>query len=75
MVETSSVSLTGGIAKVRHLVQLKKTRNSLRKFQAVRHCQPGLKTAQNLSLLTLVAFVCEVGTEKRGLQFTTGVAQ
>jgi hypothetical protein len=68
-------SLTGGIAKVQHLVQLKKRRNSLRKFQAARHCLPGLKTALSLLLLILVASVCEVGTEKRRLQFSTGVAQ
>jgi len=75
MAETSSVSLTGGIAKVQHLVQLKKTRNSLRKFQAARHCLTGLKMVPSLLLLTLVASVCEVGTENRGLQFSTGVAQ
>jgi hypothetical protein len=75
MVEASSVSLTGGIAKVQHLVQLMKTRNSLRKFQAARHYQPGLKTAPSLLLLILVAFVCEVGTENRRLHFSTGVAQ
>jgi hypothetical protein len=60
-----SVCLTDGIAKLQHLVQLKKTRNSLRKFQASRHCQTGLKTARSLQLLILVAFVCEVGTEKQ----------
>jgi hypothetical protein len=75
MEETSSVSLTGGIAKVQHLVQLKKTRNSLRKFQAARHCQAGLKKAPSLLLLISVAFVCEVGTENTRLQFSTGVAQ